>query len=214
MKFSKSFLGGVATLLLLHTFAGSGLAAPRPPQPPWPQETLKIFGFDSAYANVPWRNLAVNEEEAAGTESWSGYALNREGFITAPVVIPLRVSEQELNLAPASGAVRFWFAPNWSTASKTSRGKGPGHAARLLELVNLNGKKAHTRWSLFLNGEPGKRVIAYLDDVRIEGQVPEEKAYLAQAQQAFTASTRRAAPAGAARSAAARPADDAGPDHC
>jgi hypothetical protein len=43
------------------------------------------------------------------------------------------------------------------------------------------------RWSLFLTGAPGKRVVAYLDDVRIEGQVPEETAYLAQTRAKFDA---------------------------
>lgn len=44
------------------------------------------------------------------------------------------------------------------------------------------------RWSLFLTGAPGKRVVAYLDDVRLEGEVPEETAYLAQVQANFDAS--------------------------
>lgn len=44
------------------------------------------------------------------------------------------------------------------------------------------------RWAIFLTGAPGKRVVAYLDDVRIEGEVPEEKAYLAQAKTKFEAS--------------------------
>jgi len=44
------------------------------------------------------------------------------------------------------------------------------------------------RWSLSLTGEPGKRGVAYLDDVRPEGEVPEGKAYLAQVQATFDAS--------------------------
>lgn len=43
------------------------------------------------------------------------------------------------------------------------------------------------RWSLFLTGEPGKRAVAYLDDIRIEGEIPEEDAYLRQAKATFDA---------------------------
>lgn len=43
------------------------------------------------------------------------------------------------------------------------------------------------RWALFLTGEPGKRVVAYLDDVRIEGEVPVEADYRQQVQAAFDA---------------------------
>ena len=44
------------------------------------------------------------------------------------------------------------------------------------------------RWGLFLTGAPGKRVVAYLDDVRVEGEAPEEQAYLAQVNASFQAS--------------------------
>ncbi|MEN6641269.1 MAG: hypothetical protein ABFE08_02350 [Armatimonadia bacterium] len=44
------------------------------------------------------------------------------------------------------------------------------------------------RWAIFLSGgTPGAHVVVYLDDVRIEGEVPEEKAYLAQATATFDA---------------------------
>lgn len=43
------------------------------------------------------------------------------------------------------------------------------------------------RWSIFLNGEPGQRAVVYLDDVRIEGGIPDEAAYLKQADEAFVA---------------------------
>ena len=151
MKTRNQFFGSVITALLLCAFGCDGLAAPRPPLPPWPQTALRVFGFDSAYANVPWRNLALNEEAATLPESWNGYALSREGLVGSPVIIPVQGLEKEVNVAPARGMIRFWFAPNWSTASKTSGGAGPGHAARLLELVNVNGAKAQTRWALFLN---------------------------------------------------------------
>ncbi len=155
MKTDKRlFAGIIAVLALLHSVE-PGRTAPRAPQPPWPEESIKIFGFDSGYARGPWRNLALNEDNATLLESWSGYALSREAsresFLPVPVIIPALAAEKEMNFAPAAGVVRCWFAANWSTAGKVSGGQGPGHAARLLELVDLNGKKAKTRWSLFFN---------------------------------------------------------------
>lgn len=111
---------GVAAICLL--FTSFALAKPRPPQPPWPQATLKIFGFDSPYQKVPWRNVAINEEESTLVESWSGFALERNGLFLSPIIIPVRVSDKEVNLAPASGSVRFWLAPNWTSASEKSGG--------------------------------------------------------------------------------------------
>ncbi len=167
------------SLGILFAALFTSLAAPRPPQPPWPQATLRIYGFDSAYAKVPWRHLAINEDEAIRPESWSGYSLSREGFISSPVVIPVRASKAELNVAPARGAIRFWVAFNWSTASKASGGTGPGHPARLLELVSLNSKTVQTRWSLFLN-EAG-------DTISLAGETKMGAAMVFQAPVAFTA---------------------------
>ena len=159
--------------------AFTSIAAPRAPQPPWPQATLKIFGFDSQYGKAPWRNVAINEEESTLVESWSGYALERSGLFLSPVVIPVRVSDQELNIVPACGAIRFWFAPNWSTANEQGAGKGPGHLAHLLELVNLGGKVSDVNWALFVN-ESG-------DTLHLVGQTPRGLTEILQAPVAFTA---------------------------
>ncbi len=35
------------------------------------------------------------------------------------------------------------------------------------------------RWGIFIGGRPGQRAVIYVDDVRIEGQVPEEEPYQA-----------------------------------
>ena len=43
------------------------------------------------------------------------------------------------------------------------------------------------RWALFLRGTPGARAVVYLDDVIIEGEVPDEGRYLAQVQENFDA---------------------------
>ncbi|MBU0608970.1 MAG: hypothetical protein KKI08_13880 [Armatimonadetes bacterium] len=41
------------------------------------------------------------------------------------------------------------------------------------------------RWAIFLQGQPGQRAVVYLDDIRIEGEVPDQKEYLARATTAF-----------------------------
>lgn len=38
------------------------------------------------------------------------------------------------------------------------------------------------RWGIFVRGTPGERAVIYVDDVRIEGRVPEEEAYQAEIQ--------------------------------
>ncbi len=167
----------VAALFLLVVLPVTG--NPRPPQPPWPQSTIKIFGFDSPYWKVPWRAVAINEEESTLVESWSGFALERSGLFLSPIVIPVRVSDKEVNLAPASGSIRFWLAPNWSTASEKASGQGPGHRAQLLELVNLGGKAADVRWSLYVN-EAG-------DTIHFVGQTKPGLKELLNAPVAFTA---------------------------
>jgi len=72
------------------------------------------------------------------------------------------------------------------------------------------------RWSLFLTGEPGKRVVAYLDDIRIEGEIPEEGAYLQEVQATFDASRarfQRKLQAWAKQLADAQPSVAAAPTH-
>jgi len=97
-----------------------------------------------------WPELrTLNEASAAYAESWSGYSLRRDSLTTAlPVVIPGGIVDGRLRLAVEQGAVRFWVAPNWSSVSEKGEGAGPGHFARLLELVNWSGAAPQTHWSL------------------------------------------------------------------
>jgi len=148
---TNSFLLWAAVLAVVSVIAKSS-AAPRPPQPPWPEATLRIYGFDSAYQRGPWKMDAAINEETSVVDSWSGQALVREGFSSlSPVVIPVDVESKRPNYKLDGGAVRFWIAPNWSTASEKLGGKGPGHLAHLLELVSLDAKKPEVKWSLCVN---------------------------------------------------------------
>lgn len=110
---------------------------------------MRIYGFDSAYARMPWKDVAINEEDSL-TESWSGYALVRDEFSTAPVMIPLELDAARPNYKLDSGAIRFWLAPQWSSAATKMDG-GPGHVAHLLQLVALNDQKAQGKWTLCVN---------------------------------------------------------------
>jgi hypothetical protein len=66
-----------------------------------------------------------------------------------PVVIPGGIVDGRPRLAAEHGAVRFWVAPDWSSMSAKGEGTGPGHYARLLELVNWSGTAPQTHWSLY-----------------------------------------------------------------
>lgn len=137
------------TLLLLGRPIVSW-SRPRPPQPPWPELTLRIYGFDSGYQPAPWRDVALNEADSL-RESWSGFALAREGFVTQPVVIPADWNVERPRSSADPVAIRFWLAPNWTTAADVSPGSGPGHVAQLLQLVSLDATKRYGRWSLCIN---------------------------------------------------------------
>lgn len=144
----------------------TAFAAPRPPQPPWPEATLRTYSFDSSYWLAPWNEVALYEEQAGLNESWSGYSLVRDGFVTTPVVIPLEPDAKPPSFAVGTGAVRFWISPSWSTASKESGDSGPGRWARLLELVSVNSKSPEVKWSLHLN-EAGDTI--YLSGTGLAG---------------------------------------------
>ncbi|TAK96301.1 MAG: hypothetical protein EPO07_14675, partial [Verrucomicrobia bacterium] len=128
-------------------FGAESFAKPRVPQPPWPEATIRIFGFDSPYWTVPWSAATFNEGNATLVESWNGYALLRDEKSTVePVTVPFYGPDGKQNFAGERGAIRFWFSPQWSGSDQG--GEGPGCFARLLELVDWSGNEPRTRWSL------------------------------------------------------------------
>jgi len=145
------------------------MAKPRSPLPPWPEIPLQRWDFDAAY----WASLGEAESPAAGfgdfAESWSGFALQRDGLSVSPIVMPGVDANGHTNIA-AQGTIRFWFSPSWSSADMG--GKGPGHYARLIELVTANGTSSAVAWSLyaspdgstlFLSGQGGQGVADILE---------------------------------------------------
>ena len=132
---------GIITILLF--VSSSAFSKPRPPQPPWPEATLRIYGFDSAVLPGPWKDVPINEESSVA-DSWSGQALVREGFVAlSPVVIPVDVESKRPNFKMDGGAIRFWIAPNWSTADEKL---APPLVDLLREPLNCS---PHMFWSLF-----------------------------------------------------------------
>ena len=82
-------------------------------------------------------------------ESWSGYALRRQGVQVVPYVIPEHEATNRVNFTSDTGTIRFWFRPNWGSPSEG--GTGPGSYARLIELVGVTGTTPVVWWSVYAN---------------------------------------------------------------
>jgi hypothetical protein len=126
---------------------------------------LASYRFDELDWHPPSRPPAIGFEHALVQESWSQHALIRDVLSVAPVAIPVTDATGRHTLAPAAGAVRFWFCPNWSSGGEG--GAGAGRPARLLELVDLSGRTAQVRWSLDV-GERGDAL--YFSGLGSDGQ--------------------------------------------
>jgi hypothetical protein len=103
---------------------------------------LSRQGFDEPFG------FATNQviDPTVWTESFSGWALNRQTTIVEPWVVPMVVSNA-FRLEPERGAYRFWYQPNYSS------GSGPGKPATLLQLVTAQGKAAEVWWALVVAPE-------------------------------------------------------------
>lgn len=147
-------------------------ARPRPPLPPWPELPLQRLQFDEPYAYVNWTEpfQPPAVDSSIWVESWSGYALNRMGKKLDAISLPM-VANDQWNLGPETGAIRFWFKPEWSSTD-TLVGTGPGHFAPLVELMSGSGKDQEVVWSLvvapdgndlFVIGPDAEGLVGYLD---------------------------------------------------
>src|SRR5437899_3311042 len=134
----------IAIWVVLSFIPLGSLAEPRSPLPPWPESPLQRWNFDAAYWASPNDVSALAAYSGDLVESWSGYALQRDGVAASAIVMPGLDANGQTNLAAAEGSIRFWFSPAWGSANVD--GQGPGDYARLLELVTANGSVA---WSLY-----------------------------------------------------------------
>lgn len=161
-------------VLFLISLALKSSAAPRAPYPPWPEKSLGIFGWDEGYFYVPMRQRAINADQAVMIPSWSGYSLVRQPTDQLPVAIPAIDGDGRSLIASDTGAIRFWFDPNWSSVAKLnskeagSPDMGPGRPARLLELANLGGQFADIRWTLFANAEGNQLTLAGIENGQVK----------------------------------------------
>ncbi len=150
MKTRRRVLAATSIVSLFHLLVlSSAWSEPRQIWPPWPEASLGNYRWNQPL----WpESRTLNEDSAAYAESWSGYSLRRDSLTTAlPVVIPGGIVDGRSRLAVETGAVRFWVSPNWSSVSEKGEGAGPGHFARLLELVNWSGAAPQTHWSLYVS---------------------------------------------------------------
>lgn len=122
----------------LMSGAANALAKPRPLSPPWPSFGLLMReGFDQPF------QFSTNQviDPALWAESFSGYALNRQGQRVTPWAVPMVVSNS-FRVEPEQGAIRLWYRPDYSS------GVGPGITATLLELVTASGNEREVWWAL------------------------------------------------------------------
>jgi len=127
--------------------ACGSFALPRPPQPPVPSFGLLFNdGFNQPYE---WpANSAI--DSAIWTESWSGWALYRQGVVVQPWIVPMVVSNA-FRVDAGRGAIRFWYRPDWNSES------GPGNVATLATLVSATDNNEATWWSLVVTPD-GKEI--------------------------------------------------------
>lgn len=123
-------------------------AKPRPPLPPLPEARLGSWRFDDTLGSALPLPTILATQNVTFAESWSGYALNMAGPQTALYALRAQATDGRTLLPANKGTVRFYFAPDWSSAGL---GSGPGGEARLLEAGNWSAQSVQSWWSLRVN---------------------------------------------------------------
>ena len=141
--------GCLVCLLICHLAAVNSMARPRDPLPPYPEAKIRTWTFDEVYYHLGSRNAPAVVEGTDLVESWSGYALRREGFSVTPFAIPAVADDGLPNFTLNQGTIRFWFRP--SPQATTSANQKTAEHPRLLELVYLDKNSAGVWWSLYLD---------------------------------------------------------------
>jgi len=135
-------------LLICHV-SGSAFARPRPPLPPIPEARLCTFSFDQAYYQFGLFSAPPAVDGTDLVESFSGYALRREGLAVTPFLMPVLREDGRPNFNLDQGTIRFWFRPNFTSAGPV--GGLSGSHPRLLELAYGLGQPAQVWWALYLD---------------------------------------------------------------
>ena len=145
----SSSLRLVLAVAVAALFPVSAFARPRPPLPPLPEARLCSFGFDQAYYQLGASSAPAAVDGTDLVESFSGYALRREGPIVSPFLIPVLRDDGKPNLNLDRGTIRFWFRPGSSSAQ--GHAGPPQSHPRLLELSCGSGPQAQVWWALYLD---------------------------------------------------------------
>ena len=154
-RFSRLFAQHFAPLCLavgLLFCPQTSEARPRGPFPPYPESFIYHQNFDwipysSTNAFVPVSGVGVL------VESWAGYALERAGTTVPPWTVPALDASGHTNLTcQSAGAIRFYFAPHFSSAS-IQGGTGPGAPAHLADLVASSASGSILDWSLQVSAD-------------------------------------------------------------
>lgn len=124
-------------------------ARPRPPIPPYPEAKLSAFSFDQAYFQFGATSAPETVDGTDLVESFSGYALRREGSTVTPFLMPVLRQDGKPNFNLDRGTIRFWYRPNFTT-SQGQQGPLQSHP-RLLELASSSGSQAEVWWALYLD---------------------------------------------------------------
>ncbi len=170
MKNTTPFVSCLALAFTLLVLATAGMplgliARPRPPLPlPEFAPLLSRAGFDEPFWARTEKPESFHPAYSDLVDGWSGYALRRARLAVTPFVVPALDESGHTNVACASGAVRFWFKPDWSS------GAGPGGPARLIELSAVGETDAVAGWALVVSADGATLALAGLagDLVRAE----------------------------------------------
>jgi hypothetical protein len=140
---------GVLLFFILAAVNSGG--KPRPALPPLPERCLLSLRFNETnwWGDLHPPPLVFDNIQLV--ESWSGYALragakqaSRLQYPTA--AIDEKTGQARTNLNLAIGSLRFWFSPDWTSASLG--GTGPGVFGRLVEAGAWTQDANYGWWSL------------------------------------------------------------------
>ncbi len=150
---NRKWLPALLILALSTIFA---MARPRPPMPPYPEQSLNSWRFDGTSWLTNTRTAPLVYYNLQLVESWSGQALRMIGP-SGLLALPNDQPDGIRNLTPEEGTIRLWFASDWTSQPD---GTGPGVASRLVEFGAWSSTAAQGWWSLAVS--PDGSLLGFL----------------------------------------------------
>ena len=124
--------------------------------PPYPELSLNSWRFDGTSWLTNIRTAPLVYDNLQLVESWSGHALQMTGP-SGLIALLNNQPDGTLNLTPAEGTIRLWFASDWASPPD---GTGPGVASRLVEVGAWSSTAAQGWWSLAVS--PDGTLLGFL----------------------------------------------------